>query len=191
MGHRDASRRLRTTCTRFALSRTLISRRTGQIVARGSAIELAPSASSSVTPKSSNRKENSLGKPERSYTVQAPHLPLKHNLTLGVAVALLPLSREAGSMVGSAARTWSNSGIMTPTSLGQLTIHMWLRTNHLLRPLSLRVPRLLRKPMITSHSLRRRGIMRKKALRRVLSQILHLKKKQNQRRKRKSQLDQV
>ena len=163
----------------------------GPIVARGSAIGLAPSVSSSVIPKSSNRKENSLGKPEKSYTVQAPHLPLKRNLTLGAVVALLPLSREAGSMVGSVARTWSNSAIMTPTSLGRLTIRMWLRTSHLLLRHSLRVLPLLPKPMITSHSLRRRGIMRKKALRRVLSQILHLKKRRNQRRKRKSQLDQV
>jgi hypothetical protein len=136
-----------------------------------------------VIPKSSNRKENLLGKQEKSSRVPGPQLPLKHNLTLGAVVALLPLSREVGSMGASVARTWSNLGIMTQTNLGRLTILMLLRTSHLLRRLSLRVPPLLRKPMITSHNLRRRGLMSRKALQKVLSQILHLKMRQNQRRK--------
>lgn len=189
---RDASKRLRTTCTRSALFRTSTSRRMGQIVVRVFATELVPSVSSSVTLKNSNRKENLLGKREKSSRVPGPHLPLKHNLTLEPVVALLPLSQEAGNMVASVARTWSNSGIMMPTSLGRRMIHMSSRISHLLRLLSLRVPPLLRKPMITSHSLRRKGIMRRRALRKVLSQIHHLKmRQQNQRRKRKSQQDQV
>ena len=190
---RDASKRLRTTCTRFGPSRTLTSRRMGQIVARGYAIELVLSVSSSVIPKSSNRKENSLEKPERSCRVPGPHLPLKPNLTLGAAVALLLLSRGAGSMVASVARTWSNLGIMTLTSLGRLTIRMSSKTSPLLRPLSLRTLHRPQNPTSTSHSLRRKGITRKKkALRKVvLNQSLHLKMRGNQRRKVKRQPDQV
>ena len=189
---RDASKRSKMTCTRSALFRTSTSQRMGQIAARGFAIELVQSVSSSVTLKNSNRKENSLGKQEKSSRVPGPHLPLKQNLTLGPVVALLPLSREAGNMVALVARTWSNSGIMMPTSLGRRMIHMSSRINHLLRPLSLRVPPLLRKPMITSHSQRRKGLMRRRALRKVLSQIHHLKmRQQNQKRKRKSQQDRV
>jgi hypothetical protein len=68
------------------------------------------------------------------------------------------------------ARTWSNSGIMIPINLVLLMIPMSPRTNLQLQQLNQRKKQLNQS---INHNLKRREIMRKRALLRVLNQTPH------------------
>ena len=118
-----------------------------------------------MIPRSFSKKENSQGKQERSFKEQ------DHRQTNKLEAVHKPHRNKAVvSMEALEVRTWSNSGIMIPINLVLLMIPMSPRTNLQLQQLNQKKKQLNQS---INHNLKRREIMRKRALLRVLNQTPH------------------